>query len=120
IWVELSGHQLSTALLDHLIMLSRITDLNLSRSTLPDEELSGLSGLQHIQILNLNGTKFGYTTIYIFGKWREFRKTYIYQSDFSKESIIEFMQSKPLIQVDTAGYQLPVVPRDTIIFKYQR
>src|SRR5690606_16127956 len=57
IWVDLSGHQLSTAHLDHLIKLGRITDLNLSRSTLPDGGLAGLSALQHIQILNLTGTK---------------------------------------------------------------
>lgn len=120
IWVDLSGHQLSTAHLDHLIKLGRITDLNLSRSTLPDGGLAGLSALQHIQILNLTGTKFGDATIDILGKWPELRKAYIYQSDFSKESIIDFIQSKPQIQIDTGGYQLPMVPRDTIIFKYQR
>src|SRR5690606_20570980 len=74
IWVDLSGHSLSTAHLDHLSKLTRITDLNLSRSVLPEGGLSGLSTLQRIQILNLTGTSFGNTPMDILGDWPDLRK----------------------------------------------
>lgn len=120
IWIDLSGQKLSNEHLDGLIKLAKVTDLNLAQSTLPDNGLEKLSALQKIQILNLTGVSLSGIDINVLGQWPELRKVFTYQSGITPESVVAFRRDHPHIVVDTGGYFLPVVARDTIVFKYTK
>lgn len=117
IWMDISGHALGDAHLDQLVRFSRLTDLNLARSILPENGLVELSALDRVQVLNLTGTDLSGAGIDALSDWPGLRKVFTYQSGISAESVERFTQSNPEIEVDTGGYRLPVVARDTIVFR---
>ena len=120
IWVDISGKELTDTHLDELSNLIKTTDLNLAQCSLPDQGLQKLSALKDIQILNLTGAQWSGSDISILAGWPRLRKVFTYQSDISPESVTDFRRNHPHILVDTGGYNLPVVPRDTIEFRYVR
>jgi len=119
IWVDASGLILSDKHLEELVALNRITDLNLSKSKLPENGLKKLSALKNIQILNLAGANLGSTELDELGDWPALRKVYTYQSGITTDAVLEFIISNPGIQIDTGGYSLPEVSRDTLVFRYR-
>lgn len=117
IWMDISGHALDDAHLDQLVRFTRVTDLNIARSTLPEGGLGKLSALEQVQVLNLTGTDLSGSGIEVLADWPGLRKVFTYQSGISTESVIRFAQTNPEIEVDTGGYSLPVLARDTMVFR---
>lgn len=119
IWLDVSGKNLSDQHLNELINFTRTTDLNLSRSKLPGNSLKKLSQLKNIQILNLTGAELYGSALEDLRGWPELRKVFIYLTGIPSESVERFLETNPGIMIDTGGYQLPIVPRDTMVFRYQ-
>lgn len=119
IWVDASGKNLSKEHLDQVAEFTRTTDLNLAGSTLPENGLDLLSPLKNIQILNLTGAELGGSALEELAGWPALRKVFVYQAGFSSDSIEDFQNKNPDIQIDTGGYRLPPVPRDTLVFRYK-
>lgn len=117
VWMNLSGHHLEDTHLDEIVQFIGVTDLNLSGCILPPGGLQHLSALSKVQILNLTGTEIREEQIEVLSSWPHLRKVFTYQSGFSPESVYSFSQAHPGVTVDTGGYRLPVVSRDTIVFR---
>ena len=119
IWLDISGHSLNDGHLDHLIQFTKLTDLNMAHCTLPEQGLNKLSALADVQVLNLTGAQFGESGTEALREWPALRKVFTFQSGFSPESVASLAKDHPGIEVDTGGYRLPRVDRDTIVFRRQ-
>lgn len=120
IWVDVSGKNLTDQHMSHLASFTRTTDLNLANSTLPDQGLKKLSALKNVQILNLTGTDLEDASLEDLVEWPALRKIFIFQSGVNKEVTKLLQESRPDLLIDTGGYILPAVARDTMEFRYSK
>lgn len=119
IWVDASGKNLTNQHLDQLAGFTHTTDLNLAHTTLSEKGLRKLSTLKNIQILNLTGADLGGSTLDDLQDWPVLKKIFIYQSGITTEAAVKYQKAHPDILIDTGGYRLPEVPRDTVVFRYK-
>lgn len=114
-YLDLSGTQLTDALLDSIGLLPNLTVLKLSSTSISGESLEKLSQLSNLKLLYLNQTKVNLEQIQALTASKSLEKVFAYETPASSEFSDSGKLSFPF-QLETGNYTLPKLPTDTIVY----
>jgi hypothetical protein len=114
-YLDLSGTQVSEAILDSLIGLPNLTILKLNGTAISGNSLEKLSQLPHLKLLYLNKTGVNLRIIEELSSTKSLQKVFAYQTPAAEEFPNSGKLSLPFI-LETGNYSLPKLPSDTIVY----
>lgn len=114
-YLDLSGTQVSDAILDSLISLPNLTILKLNETAISGDSLEKFSHLTHLKLLYLNKTGVNLRIIEQLASSKSLQKVFAYQTPASEEFQNSGKRSLPFL-LETGIYSLPKLPTDTIVY----
>jgi hypothetical protein len=70
--------------------------------------------------LNLTGTNITSAGLIQLKELKKLKKIYLYKTGIEKSGWAELVQSFPNAILDSGGYQVPMLPTDTVILKKEK
>ncbi|MEM6379821.1 MAG: c-type cytochrome domain-containing protein [Bacteroidota bacterium] len=95
--------------------MPNISQLYLDHTKITDEGLKQLQNLEHLKFLNLVGTevsKVGLEALKV--QLPSLEQLFIYQTTTSADDKIALLKAWSNVQIDTGGYQMPIIRQDTL------
>lgn len=117
VWLKLSNTNITDSALRLIGQCVHITRLQVDRTGITDKGLSYLSGLKKLQYLNLVGTKITAAGLVQLKDLAGLQSVYCYQAGIRPEDWALLRKTFPKVAIDTGGYQVPLLPTDTMIVK---
>ena len=117
IWLNLSYTSITDQQMELISKLSNLRVLYLNYTQITDSGLSHLSPLSELRLLNLVGTRVTDSSIPAFLKFEKLTNLFLYQTLLTKEGINKFTDQRQEVEVDTGNYILKKLPTDTIVYK---
>jgi uncharacterized membrane protein/mono/diheme cytochrome c family protein len=96
---------------------ANLTRLNLSHTAISDKGLQSLQPLSDLTYLNLVGTKITVQGLLQLKGLKKLQLLYLYQTNISKSGWTILKNEFPKTQIDSGGYQVPVLATDTTLIK---
>ena len=118
IWLDLSRTTIADQQLPLIGELGRLRRLNLQYTPVSDEGLASLSPLGELQYLNLAGTRVSDKGLIHISKLKGLRQLFVYQTDVSASGIQGAITALPDVEIDTGGYVLPKLITDSVIVEF--
>jgi uncharacterized membrane protein len=117
IWLNLSNTTITDQQMSRLSGLDNLRVLYLNNTSVTDAGVLSISNLSELRLLNLVGTRITDNSIPALLKLKKLTNLFLYQTLVSKEGIQTVMDHSEEIRVDTGNYKLEKLPSDTIVFK---
>lgn len=114
-YLDLSGTQISDAILDSLAGLTNLTVLKLNDTAISGDSLETLSQLPNLKLLYLNKTRVKLDQIQQLSSSQSLEKVFVFDTPASAEFLYSGRLSLPFL-LETGNYQLPKLPTDTIVY----
>jgi uncharacterized membrane protein len=120
IWLKMGYTNLNDSDMDLIMQLQNLMFLNLEHTGITDIGLRKIKSLQNLNYLNLVGTKISTNGILQLKGIKSLQYLYLYQTNVSKTDWKLIQDAFPKAQVDSGGYQVPLLPTDTIVVKAKK
>ncbi|MFN3997799.1 c-type cytochrome domain-containing protein [Algoriphagus sp.] len=114
-YLDLSGTQVSDAILDSLTGFSNLTVLKLNATGITGNSLKKISQSPNLKLLYLNKTGVNLAQIQQLTSSQSLQKVFIFDTPASAEFLDSGKLSLPFL-LETGNYQLPKLPTDTIVY----
>ena len=114
--LKLSDTELEDRHLTVIAQMPNISQLYLDHTKITDEGLKQLQNLKHLKFLNLVGTAVSKSGLGALKKQLPaLEQIFIFQTATSTADKIALLNDWSNIQIDTGGYKMPIVPKDTTV-----
>lgn len=117
VWLKLSNTGITDSALQLIAQCDHITRLQIDHTNITDKGLQYLSGLKKLQSLNLVGTKVTANGLVQLKALNELQSVYCYQAGIRPNDWDLLKKAFPKVAIDTGGYQVPLLPTDTMLVK---
>jgi uncharacterized membrane protein/mono/diheme cytochrome c family protein len=117
VWLKLSNTGITDSALQWIGQCDHITRLQIDRTPITDKGLQYLSALKKLQYLNLVGTKVTAAGLLQLKTLKELQSVYCYQAGIRPDDWAMLKKAFPKVSIDTGGYQVPLLPTDTMLVK---
>jgi uncharacterized membrane protein len=117
IWLNLSNTTITDQQMNRLSGLNNIRVLYLNNTPVSDAGILSLAGMTELRLLNLVGTRITDNSIPALLKLKKLTNLFLYQTLLTEEGIETVIDQAEEVQVDTGNYRLKKLPSDTIVFK---
>jgi len=116
LWLKLDNNKVNNGTLKALKNAENLTKLSLNFTSITDAGLAYLKDLHQLKSLSLVGTKVTANGIRQLKALKKLKFIYLYQTQISPSDLPAIKKLFPKAVIDTGGYQLPAIPKDTIVF----
>jgi uncharacterized membrane protein len=117
IWLNLSNSTITDQQMVILSSLNNLRVLYLNNTPVTDAGVLSISGLTELRLLNLVGTRITDNSVPALLKLKKLTNLFLYQTLLTSEGIRTVMDHAEDIRIDTGNYKLEKLPSDTIVFK---
>lgn len=117
VWLKCGDMKISDSALEYIAQCNNIIFLQLNNTLITDKGLEKLSSLQQLQSLNLVGTNITAEGLQALKNLKQLRSVYVYQTKINKQDWAQLQKSFPKTLIDSGGYNVPLLPGDTVILK---
>jgi uncharacterized membrane protein len=117
IWLNLNNTPIGDSALFVLAQCINLTKLELSHTKITDKGISYLKELKQLRSLNLVGTKITTAGLMQLTDLKDLQSLYLFQANINKMDWPEIKKAFPKTSVDSGGYNVPLLPDDTVIVK---
>ncbi len=114
-YLDLSGTKVSDALLEEIAKLPNLTVLKLNGTTISGNSLTQVTQVPTLKLIYLNQTAVNLSHIQSLGSSKSLEKVFTFDTPASLEISKSEKLSLPFL-VEGAGYSLPKLPSDTIVY----
>jgi hypothetical protein len=118
--LKLSNAPVTNAAMPVIGNLAALRKLYLDHTNITDEGLVHLQKLQQLQYLNLVGTPVTINGLKALQPLKELKTIYLYQTRISSNDWGAVQKLFPGVQIDSGGYQVPILVSDTTEVKPKR
>lgn len=120
IWLKLDDTNFGNDGMPAIAQLTKLTKLNLSHTTITDKGLQQLQSLENLQYLNLVGTKISLQGLTALKSLSKLQSLYLYQTNVHKNDWGVLKKTFPKTQIDSGGYEVPILVSDTTLVKEKK
>ena len=117
VWLNLSYTSVTDDQMKALSELRNLRVLNLNNTTISDAGLSHISTLGELRSLSVVGTKLTDASIETLTNLKKLTNLFLYQTGISDAGLHKLMQEHEQMKIDTGNYMLEKLPTDTIVYK---
>jgi uncharacterized membrane protein len=117
VWLDLSHTTISDDQLALVQKLNNLRVLYLNDTQVSDTGVSAVSNLTDLRFLNLVGTRVTDRSIPSLSKLEKLTTLFLYKTGITSAGIQRIREQRQQLEVDTGNYLLEKLPSDTIIFK---
>jgi uncharacterized membrane protein len=117
VWLNLSHTTLSDEQMEELSKLTNLRVLYLNNTSVTDAGLAQLLALSELRWLSLVGTQVTDKSVPAFLKLPNLTNLFLYQTQVSKAGVKELALGNKQVMVDTGNYMLKQLPTDTVVHK---
>ncbi len=117
VWLDLTNASVSDVDVEKIGKLGNLRYLYLRSTKVTDRGVSYLSKIENLQYLNLSNTEVTTAGVTELMANKNLRELYVSGTQASSEKMHALMIANPDIQIDTGGYQIPVLASDTIVYE---
>jgi hypothetical protein len=103
-----------------IAQLKNLMFLNLEHTSITDKGLREIQSLKNLNYLNLVGTKITSNGILQLKDLKSLQYLYLYQTNVRKADWKILQGAFPKTQIDSGGYQVPLLQTDTIVVKAKK
>lgn len=118
VWLDLSRTTVSDSEISGITPLSSVRRLNLEFTSVSDKGLTPISSLSNLRYLNLVGTKISDQGLMQMAELKNLEELFIYQTAVTEVGIEKFSTAVPHVAVDSGGYKLPKMLTDSVVTKF--
>jgi uncharacterized membrane protein len=93
--------------------MKNLRSLYLNNSKAQNQDLSQISGLVNLSILNISGTEIDAKGIESLKSMKSLQKIYVFESKIGKNDFKTIQAFLPKVKIDTGGYDVPTLLTDT-------
>lgn len=115
VWLRLDDASVSDESADVIARLSNLTRLYLRNTKITDAGLAKMQSLTQLQVLNLVNTPVTEGGLLQLKELKALRTVYLYQARINKTAWEELKAVFPTTVLDTGGYMLPVLTKDSVL-----
>lgn len=112
--LNLSRTSVTDQNLIEISLLKELRVLNLSHTAVTNRGVSELKKLENLTRLNLVETQVDSETLKSLNEMKALTELYVFNTNITKEDLAGW---NPQVKVDTGNYQLPILTSDTITFR---
>ncbi|HXB30411.1 MAG TPA: c-type cytochrome domain-containing protein [Puia sp.] len=120
IWLKLGDTNMNDSDMKVIAQLKNLMFLNLEHTNITDKGLQEIQSSKNLNYLNLVGTKVTVNGILQLKELKSLKNLYLYQTNVRREDWKLLQDAFPKAQIDSGGYQVPLLPDDTIIVKAKK
>ena len=117
IWLKLNHTNITDEALSTVAQLSNLIKLDLSNTFITDKGLALLNTNTNLQTLNLVGTKVTGVGIAALKSLNQLQWLYLYKTGTGSKDWPLLKAAFPKTNIDTGGYQVPLLAEDTMVVK---
>ena len=118
IWLNLSRTSISDENIKSIAELSSLRRLNLEHTAISDLGVQSLLPLPNLIYLNVIGTKVTDGGIAHLSAAKKLKKLFIYQTSITRAGFEKLHTVSPELEIDTGGYALPKLLTDSVIIEF--
>ncbi len=115
IWLKVSNTNITDEALSTISQLTNLTKLDLSNTFITDKGLTFLTANIRLQTLNLVGNKVTHAGVAALKGLTHLQFLYLYKTGFDSKDLAALKALLPKTTIDTGGYQIPLLPADTML-----
>jgi uncharacterized membrane protein len=120
IWLKVGDTNMSDSDMTTIAQLKNLMFLNLEHTNITDKGLREIQSLKNLNYLNLVGTKVTGNGILQLKDLKSLKNLYLYQTNVRREDWKLLQDAFPKAQIDSGGYQVPLLHNDTVIVKAKK
>jgi uncharacterized membrane protein/mono/diheme cytochrome c family protein len=117
IWLKLSNKPVKDSAVSVLAQCTKLTKLELDHTDVTDKGLAFLKELKQLRSLNLVGTKITTAGLMQLRDLKNLQSLFLFQTKIDGGDWAEIRKTFPKTSIDSGGYQVPLLPEDTVIVK---
>ncbi|HEY4207425.1 MAG TPA: c-type cytochrome domain-containing protein [Puia sp.] len=114
LWLKLGGQPIGDSALATIATCQALTVLHLNNTKIGDHGLAQLASLGELQLLNLAGTGVTPEGVRSLRGLKHLQSVFLYQTNCSSANYASLKKDFPVVHLDTGGYSVPFVARDTV------
>lgn len=115
--LKMSEVQFSATAWQHLEKMAQVTKLYVDATNITDADIGHLMPLQRLQFINLGQTQVTSNGVQQLAALPVLRQIFLFNSKVSRADYPLLQQKMSLVQMDTGGYQMPLLASDTARLK---
>lgn len=120
IWLKIGYTNLNDQDMLMIAQLKNLRFLSLEHTNITDMGLREIQFLKNLNYLNLVGTKVTTNGILNLKELKSLQYLYLFQTNILKADWRQLQDAFPKTQIDSGGYQVPLLPNDTIVVKVKK
>ena len=120
IWLKLGFTNIHDTNMTNIAQLGNLTWLSLQHTDISDNGLQAIRSLQALQYLNLVDTKVTLEGILQLKGIKSLRSLYLYRTNIDKADWARLQNTFPHTKIDSGGYQVTLLPTDTMRVKAKK
>ncbi|MEM6697933.1 MAG: c-type cytochrome domain-containing protein [Bacteroidota bacterium] len=113
VWLKLSESEVDDEHISIIADMPNLTKLYLDYTKISDEGLKRLTKLEQLKYLNLVGTGVSTEGLTALKQMSALENVFIYQTNTSSSEKVKLLATLERIEVDTGGYVVPTLEKDT-------
>jgi uncharacterized membrane protein len=117
VWLQLSNKPINDSALSTLAQCINLMKLELAHTNITDKGLAYLKDMKQLRSLNLVGTKITTSGLMQLKDLKNLQSLFLFQTNINKDDWAEIKKSFPKTSIDSGGYEVPLLPEDTVIVK---
>jgi len=114
VWLKLGGQPVGDSGMAFLGQCSALTVLHLNDTRVSDKGLVALQALHNLRLLNLVGTGVTASGVVLLDSLKQLESVYLYRTKCASKDWPLLKQHFPKTFLDSGGYRVPFVARDTV------
>ena len=114
VWLKLGGQPVGDSGMAFLGQCSALTVLHLNDTRVSDKGLVALQALHNLRLLNLVGTGVTASGVVLLDSLKQLESVYLYRTKCASKDWPLLKQHFPKTFLDSGGYRVPFVARDTL------
>lgn len=112
VYLDLSGTEVTDAILEQLIEFPNLTVLKLNETKLSGRSLGSLMACKNLKSLFLNGTRVAGSDLRKLASHPSLERVFAYDTEVTSQESFD----QVTFRVETGGYSLPLIPSDTLVY----
>ncbi|MEM8523977.1 MAG: c-type cytochrome domain-containing protein [Bacteroidota bacterium] len=113
VWLKLSESELRNEQVSLIANMPNLTKLYLDYTQISDAGLEQLTKLEHLKYLNLVGTSVSAEGLSALKEVKSLESVFIYKTNTSSLEKLELLTTLGGVEIDTGGYVVPTLEKDT-------
>jgi len=117
IWLALNNKPVNDSDIRVISQCTALVKLELARTTITDKGLAYLKDLPQLRLLNLVGDHITTSGLMQLKDVKSLRLLYLFETNIAKDDWAAVKSAFPKTSIDSGGYNVPLLPDDTVIVK---